>query len=92
MFGADSDWIFFFFYPLFFQESPIEININLFFQGVLAKTAVQKVPVNIKHIIIYKQSKRKDSSWINKLIKTATWFIHFTLQYIFEYIQRRNCF
>ncbi len=29
-------------YNLFFQEDPIEIKINLFFQGVLAKMAILK--------------------------------------------------
>ncbi len=43
------DFLFDFIYPLFFQEGPIEIKRNLFFQGVLAKMAVQKVHINILH-------------------------------------------
>ncbi len=45
-----SDFYFYLFiiiYPLFFQEGPIEIKINFFFQGVLAKMAVHKVNINI---------------------------------------------
>ncbi len=34
-------------YPLFLQEGPIEIKINLFFQGFLAKMAVLKFNINI---------------------------------------------
>ncbi len=40
------DLNFVFIYPLFFQEGPIEIKINLF-QGVLAKMAVLKFHINI---------------------------------------------
>ncbi len=36
-------------YPLFFQEGPIEIKINLFFQWVLAKMAVLKFHIFNTH-------------------------------------------
>ncbi len=45
--SVTSESEYFFIYPLFLQEGPIEIKINLFFQGVLAKMAVLKFNINI---------------------------------------------
>ncbi len=52
-------FFYFFIYPLFSQEGPIEIKINLL-PGSPGQE--QKVHINITHVVNFKQSKRKYSS------------------------------